>query len=89
MNKNYQNRVMQASKRGVVAALAWIVASAATASSSSPEQAISYLTPYEAVYTAYKWGDDVGEATLKLESLSNGQYSLTYSSKVSKFFSLR
>lgn len=49
MNKNYQNRVMQASKRGVVAALAWIVASAATASSSSPEQAISYLTPYEAV----------------------------------------
>lgn len=44
MNKNYQNRVMQASKRGVVAALAWIVASAATASSSSPEQAISHLT---------------------------------------------
>ena len=86
MNKNYQNRVMQASKRGVVAALAWIVASAATASSSSPEQAISHLTPYEAVYTAYKWGDDVGEATLKLESLSNGQYSLAYSSKVSKFF---
>lgn len=44
------------------------------------------ITPFEAQYTAYKWGDDVGEAKIKLEYLSDEQYSLTYSSDVSKFF---
>ncbi len=44
------------------------------------------LTPFKANYTAYKWGDDVGEAKMKLEALDNNQFSLTYSSDVSKFF---
>ena len=25
------------------------------------------ITPFEAQYTAYKWGDDVGEVKIKLE----------------------
>ncbi|WP_218312189.1 DUF3108 domain-containing protein [Alteromonas antoniana] len=44
------------------------------------------LTPFHAQYTAYKWDDDVGNVEMKLERLSPSQYSLTYSSKVSKFF---
>ena len=83
MSKNSQNRVMQTSKRSFVAAflLAFVGANAHAADTTENK-----LQPYEAVYTAYKWGDDVGEARIKLEALSNTQYSLTYSSKVSKFF---
>ncbi|MDO6569121.1 DUF3108 domain-containing protein [Alteromonas sp. 1_MG-2023] len=83
MSKNSQNRVMQTNKRGFIAAflLAFVGVSAHAANVSE-----NSLQPYEAVYTAYKWGDDVGEAHIKLEALSNAQYSLTYSSKVSKFF---
>ncbi len=44
------------------------------------------LIPFKAEYVAYKWGDDIGKAELKLEKLSRSQYSLTYSSDVSKFF---
>ncbi|MCW8092430.1 DUF3108 domain-containing protein [Alteromonas sp. ASW11-130] len=44
------------------------------------------LVPFKAEYIAYKWGDDIGKAELKLEKLSKNQYSLTYSSDVSKFF---
>lgn len=44
------------------------------------------LVPFEATYTAFKWGDDVGTAKMKLEPLADKQFSLTYSSKVSKFF---
>jgi hypothetical protein len=44
------------------------------------------LVPFHAVYTAFKWDDDIGSAELKLEALGAQQYALTYSSKVSKFF---
>lgn len=44
------------------------------------------LTPFEAVYYAYKWDDNLGSAKISLEKLSDGLYSLTYQSKVSKFF---
>lgn len=44
------------------------------------------LTPYSAEYTAFKWGDDIGNAKIELTQLSEFQYSLTYASKVSKFF---
>lgn len=44
------------------------------------------FTPYSAEYTAFKWGDDVGTAKIELSQLSEFQYSLTYASKVSKFF---
>lgn len=52
----------------------------------SDTAALPDLIPFEATYTAFKWGDDVGTARLKLEPLADQQYSLTYSSKVSKFF---
>ncbi|WP_100657246.1 DUF3108 domain-containing protein [Alteromonas flava] len=44
------------------------------------------LIPFKAEYIAFRFGDDVGTATLALEHLGYDQYSLTYSSKVSKFF---
>ena len=53
---------------------------------SSAEKAELPLQPYRAKYTAYKWGDDVGEANIELSKLGNQQYSLIYTSKVSKFF---
>ncbi len=49
-------------------------------------QASATLQPYAATYTAYKWGDDVGEANIELSKLGEDQYSLLYTSKVSKFF---
>ncbi|MBT0586378.1 DUF3108 domain-containing protein [Alteromonas sp. SM 2104] len=44
------------------------------------------LTPFVAEYSAYRFGGEVGQASLTLEPLTTKQYSLTYSSKVSKFF---
>jgi len=76
---------MQASKRCLIGAFVFISSSACALTSENATNTVP-LQPYEAVYTAYKWGDDIGEARIKLESLSNAQYSLTYSSKVSKFF---
>ncbi|GGF58329.1 hypothetical protein GCM10011338_08250 [Alteromonas lipolytica] len=49
-------------------------------------QSTPLLTPFEAVYYAYKWDDNLGSAKISLEQLSEGLYSLTYQSKVSKFF---
>ena len=46
----------------------------------------SLITPFEAVYYAYKWDDNLGSAKISLEKLSADLYSLTYQSKVSKFF---
>ena len=45
-----------------------------------------HIAPYKAEYTAYKWGDALGTASIELVSLENGHYSLLYSSHVSKFF---
>ncbi len=44
------------------------------------------IPPFEAEYTAYKWGGDVGNVSIKLEYLKDEQYALTYHSDVSKFF---
>ncbi|MFC3095622.1 DUF3108 domain-containing protein [Alteromonas sediminis] len=44
------------------------------------------LTPFKAEYTAYRWGDALGTASMELEWLAGNQYSLLYQSKVSKFF---
>ena len=85
MSKNSHNRVTQTSKRWLISALLLFSMNASALSNSTSSTNIE-LHPYEAVYTAYKWGDDVGEAHIKLEALNNQQYSLTYSSKVSKFF---
>lgn len=66
----------------LLSALLCVSASAdTTASQSAP-----LLTPFEAVYYAYKWDDNLGSAKISLEQLSDGLYSLTYQSKVSKFF---
>lgn len=44
------------------------------------------LIPFEAVYYAYKWDENLGSAKISLQQLSPGLFSLTYQSKVSKFF---
>lgn len=59
---------------------------AATPALGQDDNPLPELIPFSATYTAFKWGDDVGSATMKLESLSEDQFSLTYSSEVSKFF---
>ncbi|GEA06891.1 hypothetical protein KUL42_16520 [Alteromonas sp. KUL42] len=79
MIKNFQNLVMRATKP--LAACALLTLSVATYA----DEAFSF-TPYKATYTAYKWGDDVGEANIELSQLGENQYSLLYTSKVSKFF---
>jgi len=44
------------------------------------------LPSFKAEYTAYKWGEALGTASMELEWLAGNQYSLLYQSKVSKFF---
>lgn len=82
MSKNYQNLAMQAIKPFSLCALVLTL--------TAPVQTLNAeelnLQPYKASYTAYKWGDDVGEANIELSKLNENQYSLIYTSKVSKFF---
>ncbi|WP_240615461.1 DUF3108 domain-containing protein [Alteromonas facilis] len=49
-------------------------------------QSDTSIKPFKAEYVAFRFGDDIGGATLELQHLGYSQYSLTYSSKVSKFF---
>lgn len=44
------------------------------------------LAPFKAEFVAYRFGDDVGSASLELKQLDSALFSLTYNSKVSKFF---
>lgn len=78
--KQFPQRVTQTIKHGLTTLLL------AAASSSVVAQDLPAPEPFKATYIAYKWGDDVGEANMHLEVLSDNQYSLTYSSDVSKFF---
>ena len=82
MSKNYQNLAMRAIKPFSLCALVLTL--------TAPVQTLNAeelnLQPYKASYTAYKWGDDVGEANIELSKLNENQYSLIYTSKVSKFF---
>lgn len=83
MSKNFQNLVMQTTKPFAVGALLAISLSCEAQADTSAQLP---LQPYKATYTAYKWGDDVGEANIELTELGNQQYSMIYTSKVSKFF---
>ncbi len=83
MIKSFRNLGMQVTKS--LAACGFVALSlsvAANDAATSPPN----LQPYKASYTAYKWGDDVGEANIELSKLGENQYSLLYTSKVSKFF---
>lgn len=98
MSKSYQKQAMQTIKPFKVAARAFIfvVFSALSANAFADSVVKSdvdtdaktalKLDPYKATYTAYKWGDDVGEASIELSQLTDDKYSLLYTSKVSKFF---
>lgn len=87
MTKRFLNQVMRTTKHSFLLALTLCVAPMSAFSEDNPvDGMLASLSPYEAIYTAYKWGDDVGNASITLRSLGNDQYSLNYSSKVSKFF---
>ena len=82
MMKNFPRQVMPVIKPAL--ATVFSLSTLLLASPSLAEE--PELTPFNAVYTAYKWGDDIGTAEMTLKMLSPAQYSLTYSSHVSKFF---
>lgn len=44
------------------------------------------LAEFEAKYTAFRYGKDLGQATLALRSLGRDKYRLSYESKISLFF---
>ena len=44
------------------------------------------LNQFDAQYTAFRFGKDLGTASLQLESLGRQRYRLSYESKVSMFF---
>lgn len=77
------SKAISSALSGLVLAGAGLLPAAADEANSESSVA---LVPFHAQYTAYKWDDDVGNVEMKLERLSPSQYSLTYSSKVSKFF---
>ena len=83
MSMNFQNQAMPAIKRLAVCGLFALTFSV---NAQDDGLASATLQPYAATYTAYKWGDDVGEANIELSKLGEDQYSLLYTSKVSKFF---
>lgn len=81
-----QRQVMQATKRiKRSAGMALLALFYLPASALASEDAIQ-LVPFHATYSAIKWSDEIGQVEMELKPLSTDQYSLTYSSKVSKFF---
>ncbi|MBU2976782.1 DUF3108 domain-containing protein [Alteromonas sp. C1M14] len=84
MIKFYRPKVMRTSKLQHLVFAVLILLSGQTAAQNVDDSLL--LTPFEATYTAFKWDDDVGTVKIRLEPLSVSQYSLTYSSEVSKFF---
>jgi hypothetical protein len=82
----FRRRVTQATNKAALMLLTLGLTISAKAQEPEGASALPDLVPFEATYTAFKWGDDVGNATMKLEPLADKQFSLTYSSRVSKFF---
>lgn len=85
MGMFFRKAVTQTIKHIAVVSLLGLF-SQATLAAESNQTASDLIKPYEAVYYAYKWDDNLGSAKVSLEALSPGLYSLTYQSKVSKFF---
>jgi len=82
----FRRQATQATSATVTAVLTFTLIASVETQAQDVTDNLPDLVPFEATYTAFKWGDDVGNATMKLEPLADEQYSLTYSSHVSKFF---
>lgn len=54
--------------------------------SEPPSSFQNLLKPFIAKYTAYRSGNDVGDAQLQLTSLASQKFELSYQSSVSRFF---
>ena len=86
MSKSFQKQVTRTSNALKNTILATLFFSVSTVSVNAFADTSLSIEPYKATYTAYKWGDDVGQATIELSQLGEEKYSLIYTSKVSKFF---
>ncbi|NVK57386.1 MAG: DUF3108 domain-containing protein [Alteromonadaceae bacterium] len=84
MVKFFRTTGTRTSKQLTLALISGLLAFSCLAAASEEDN--SLITPFEAVYYAYKWDENLGSAKISLEKLSDGLYSLTYQSKVSKFF---
>ena len=85
MVKFFRTTVTRTTKSLALTLLSGLLCVSALADT-TPSDSTNLITPFEAVYYAYKWDDNLGSAKISLEELSEGLYSLTYQSKVSKFF---
>lgn len=85
MVKFFRTTVTRTTKSLALTLLSGLLCVSALADTTSSDST-NLITPFEAVYYAYKWDDNLGSAKISLEELSEGLYSLTYQSKVSKFF---
>ncbi|MAI39110.1 MULTISPECIES: DUF3108 domain-containing protein [Alteromonas] len=86
MSKSFQKQVMRTSNARAKNVLATLFISLSAVSANAFADTSLSIEPYKATYTAYKWGDDVGQASIELSQLGEEKYSLIYTSKVSKFF---
>lgn len=79
MAKHFPTQVMQQTKaiKRAIISLFCLVSICATA---------SQMQPFEATYSAFQYGKELGEASLKLESLGRDKFRLSYQSNVSLFF---
>ncbi len=73
-----KNRVTRLINSGIVFTLFTIV--------TSSHSFADGLETFDATYKAFRYGKELGQATLKLDDLGRNKYRLTYDSKVSLFF---
>ena len=77
MVKFFRTTVTRTTKSLALTLLSGLLCVSALADTTSSDST-NLITPFEAVYYAYKWDDNLGSAKISLEELSEGLYSLTY-----------
>ena len=80
MVKYLQTRATQQIK------LPWLVMFNVAVFAFSAQAQANSLPEFEAKYTAFRYGKDLGQATLALHALGRNKYRLNYDSKISLFF---
>lgn len=85
MNTFLRRKAMPTTKSVPLITALWLLVLSSSAWAENVEDE-PVIQAFDARYTAYKWGGDVGEVSIKLEYLGDEQYALTYHSDVSKFF---
>ena len=92
MENNSTNKVMLQIRQLVLLAGLALLAPGLTAQQTAPitrataEKVSSVFDDFSAEYAAFRYGRELGNATLSLSKLADNQYRLDYSSSVSLFF---